>query len=628
MVLPVNINLIESSAPRWIIFLLDVFLSVFAIIFAFLLRYNFQIPDAQDSTMLLSIMLVTSVRGVSFIVTKLYAGIIRYTTFRDTERIFMVLLIGSLIIFVLNLFSKGMVGTSYLLPISVIVVDFVLVTLLLTATRILAKGIYWKLVATEEGHQQVLIFGAEQGAVTVKQTLERDLGGASNIIGFLTDNKKRIGNKIDGVRVYHYSDFAELATTNDVSTLLFADEKIDIELKRELVEKSLALDIKSLTVPKAEHWINGELSYKQMRKIRIEDLLERDAIKLDEGNIQKQVTGKRIIVTGAAGSIGSEIVRQLTRFTPAKIILIDQAETPLYDIQLELEDEFEFKNFKVIICDVSREDRMRRIFMEEKPEVVYHAAAYKHVPMMEYHPLEAVHNNIFGTKVVADLSHEFGVSHFVMVSTDKAVNPTNVMGASKRIAEVYIQSLNKESNTRFITTRFGNVLGSNGSVIPRFRKQIEQGGPITVTHPEITRYFMTIPEACQLVLEAGSMGKGGEIFIFDMGESVRIADLAKKMVKLSGLKLDKDVKIEYTGLRPGEKLYEELLNVKENTLPTYHSRILIAKVRSYDLEEVRQQLDNLYSLNLEGDTMHVVKKMKEVVPEFVSQNSIFEKLDS
>ncbi len=628
MVFPGRKNLLETNAPRWIVFLLDVFISVFAIVFAYLLRFNFQIPDEHDSTMFVGVLGVITVRCISFIVTKLYAGIIRYATFRDTERIFMVLLIGSLVIFLANLFSTGIGNGNYLIPFSVIVIDFILVTLMMIATRILAKGLYWKLIATEEGHQQVLIFGAGDNGIVVKQTLERELSGSSNIIGFLSANKKRIGNKIDGVGVYHYDEFESLAKENEISTLLFAEENMEMELKRAIVEKALALDIKTLTIPKASDWINGELSYRQLRKVRIEDLLERDAIHLDEKNIKNQVAGKRVMVTGAAGSIGSEIVRQLTRFLPAQIILVDQAETPLYDIQLELEEEFEFSCFKVIICDVSREDRMRLVFEKYHPELVYHAAAYKHVPMMEYHPMEAVHNNVNGTRVVADLSNEFKVTNFVMVSTDKAVNPTNVMGASKRIAEIYIQSLNRHSKTKFITTRFGNVLGSNGSVIPRFRKQIEQGGPVTVTHPEITRYFMTIPEACQLVLEAGAMGTGGEIFIFDMGESVKIAELAKKMIKLSGLKLGKDIKIEYTGLRPGEKLYEELLNAKENTLPTHHSRIMIAKVREYDFNLVRDEMESLLQVGANGDTIKLVKKMKEIVPEFISQNSVFQALDT
>jgi FlaA1/EpsC-like NDP-sugar epimerase len=628
MVLPGNMNLSETNTPRWIVFIFDVFLSVFAITFAYLLRYNFQIPDQQDTYMLYGILVVTGIRSISFVISKIYAGIVRYATFRDTERILLVLLIGSASIMFINVLSNGAFGGKFLFPFSVILIDFLLVAFLMISTRVLVKGVYWKLMASEERHQEVVIFGAGQTGIIVKQTYERELGGAANIVAFIDHNRRNVGKKIDGVEIFHHSSFESIAEEYDINTLLFADDNIDKQLKKELIEKALSLNIKTLTVPKASDWAKGELSYNQIRKIRIEDLLERDPIKLDQTNISEQVNGKCILVTGAAGSIGSEMVRQLTRFNPKKIILVDQAETPLYDIQLELEEHLHFKKFEVVIGNITREPMMRKIFARFRPNVVYHAAAYKHVPMMEFHPVEAVHNNIMGSQILADLANEFGVDRFVMISTDKAVNPTNVMGASKRIAEIYIQSLNKLSKTRYITSRFGNVLGSNGSVIPRFRRQIESGGPVTVTHPEITRFFMTIPEACQLVLEAGAMGKGGEIFIFDMGESIKIAELAKKMIKLSGLVLGRDIEIEYTGLRPGEKLYEELLNVSENTLPTYHSRIMIAKVREYSFEEAKRDLHKLYDVSDKSTTMDIVKLMKEIVPEFISKNSVYEQLDT
>jgi FlaA1/EpsC-like NDP-sugar epimerase len=382
-----------------------------------------------------------------------------------------------------------------------------------------------------------------------------------------------------------------------------------------------------LNVPPVSSWINGELSFKQIKKINIEELLERDPIKLDEENISRQVKNKHVLVTGAAGSIGSEIVRQLVRYKPSKIILLDQAESPLYEVEMELKEQMAPGSFEIVIGDVRNRDRMHNLFRTFRPQIVFHAAAYKHVPMMENNPSEAVFTNVLGTKVMADLAVEFGAEKFVMVSTDKAVNPTNVMGASKRVAEIYTQALGKTAKTKFITTRFGNVLGSNGSVIPRFRQQIEKGGPVTITHPEITRYFMTIPEACQLVLEAGAMGNGGEIFIFDMGKSVKIVDLAKKMIKLSGLELDKDIKIAFTGLRPGEKLYEELLNDKEKTLPTHHAQIMIAKVKEYDLGEVSKEIESLISLFGSQNNNEIVRKIKNIVPEFISNNSEFEKLD-
>jgi FlaA1/EpsC-like NDP-sugar epimerase len=382
-----------------------------------------------------------------------------------------------------------------------------------------------------------------------------------------------------------------------------------------------------LTVPPVSSWINGELSFKQIKKINIEELLERDAIKLDEDNISKQVKNKTVLVSGAAGSIGSEIVRQLIKYKPSKIILLDQSESPLYEMEMELAEKCKKEQYEIVIGDVRNKDRMQNLFKTLKPQIVFHAAAYKHVPMMENNPSESIFTNVLGTKVMADLSVEFGVEKFVMISTDKAVNPTNVMGASKRVAEIYTQSLGKKSKTKFITTRFGNVLGSNGSVIPRFRQQIEKGGPITITHPDITRYFMTIPEACQLVLEAGAMGTGGEIFIFDMGSSVKIIDLAKKMIKLSGLTLDKDINIVVTGLRPGEKLFEELLNDKEKTMPTHHAQIMIAKVKEYDLDAVAKDIDALISMFGSQNNNEIVTKMKNIVPEYISNNSEYEKLD-
>jgi FlaA1/EpsC-like NDP-sugar epimerase len=397
--------------------------------------------------------------------------------------------------------------------------------------------------------------------------------------------------------------------------------------KRKIIDKCLELNIHISSVPPIDRWMNGEFTANQIQRVKIEDLLGRKEIKLNEENINLQIKDKVILITGGAGSIGSEMARQILKYSPKQLVLLDQAESPIYELDMELRSKFKECNWEIVIADVSNYTRMKNVFEAFEPQVVFHAAAYKHVPLMERNPAEAIKVNIQGTKILADLASENGVAEFVMVSTDKAVNPTNVMGASKRIAEIYIQSLNKESKTKFITTRFGNVLGSNGSVIPLFKKQIEQGGPLTVTHEEVTRFFMTIPEACQLVLEAGSMGKGGEIFVFDMGESVKIIDLAKKMIQLSGLEINTDIEIKITGLRPGEKLYEELLNNEENTSPTHHDKILIGKVREYNLTEVQENVEKLINAYSSQNNDALVKQMKEIVPEFKSNNSVFTKLD-
>ncbi|MEI7663781.1 MAG: nucleoside-diphosphate sugar epimerase/dehydratase, partial [Bacteroidota bacterium] len=418
-----------------------------------------------------------------------------------------------------------------------------------------------------------------------------------------------------------------LLASNTVAQIILAIMHFDPLKKQELVDKCLAYNTKVLAVPPMLRWINGELSFNQIKNINIEELLEREEIKLDKQRITGEITGKTILVSGAAGSIGSEIVKQLSRYAPRQLILVDQAETPLHYLELETLSNNPTYQVEFILCDICNGNRMRKIFETFRPEVVYHAAAYKHVPMMENNPAEAVLTNIRGTRIIADLSVECGVKKFIMISTDKAVNPTNVMGASKRIAEIYTQALNSAGATHFITTRFGNVLGSNGSVIPMFHSQIEKGGPVTITHPEVTRFFMTIPEACQLVLEAGAYGQGGEIFVFDMGKSVKILDLAKKMIQLSGLTLNKDIQIKFIGLRPGEKLYEELLNIEENTIPTHHPLILAAKVRPYDLAEVIADIDELTAMVPNRNNFDIIRKMKAMVPEYKSQNSIYETLD-
>jgi FlaA1/EpsC-like NDP-sugar epimerase len=471
--------------------------------------------------------------------------------------------------------------------------------------------------------------------IAVKRTLDHDVRSKNAIVGFLDDNEQKINKVIDGTKIYSSQKFSHLINTLNIEEVIIASHNIPSDRKNEITDVALEKNVNILTLPPVKKIMNGDLNPNQIQKIKIEDLLEREPIKINDDHILSQTKGKRILVTGAAGSIGSEIASQLGKYEPQMIILCDQAESPLHNLQLDLQDEFPNQVYHTYIADVRSTKRMQLLFDTFKPHYVYHAAAYKHVPMMENHPLEAVQTNVMGTKNLADLAVEFQVEKFVFVSTDKAVNPTNIMGATKRIAEIYVQSLNNHLenslgatvHTKFITTRFGNVLGSNGSVIPRFRDQIQKGGPVTVTHPEITRYFMTIPEACRLVLEAGTMGQGGEIFVFDMGKSVKIVELAKKMIRLSGFKPNEDIEIKFTGLRPGEKLYEELLNDLENTLPTHHEKIMIAKVRENNYDIVSMKIGELQQRLATQNKNEVVYQMKIIVPEFKSKNSIYEQLD-
>jgi FlaA1/EpsC-like NDP-sugar epimerase len=497
--------------------------------------------------------------------------------------------------------------------------------------------------------RKVIIYGAGEAGLATKRTFDHDNKINKTIVAFVDDDERKVGKTIDGVKILPGVRLENLITEHEVDEIIFASYTIPIERKNQIVDVCLENDVVVLNIPPSEMWsAKGKLHTGQIQNINIEDLLNRKQIKIDIDGIQRQLVKKRILITGAAGSIGSEIVRQLMKFDIGLVILCDQSETALHHLYLEMEETHTNTNFHAFVGDVRDETRMGHLFETFKPHYVYHAAAYKHVPLMEDNPAEAVKTNVFGTKTIADLSVKHGVQKFVMISTDKAVNPTNVMGASKRIAEIYVQSLNNSLSThdfifsnglsyindlnvkpitKFITTRFGNVLGSNGSVIPRFKEQIEKGGPVTVTHPEITRYFMTIPEACRLVLEAGCMGKGGEIFIFDMGKSVKIVELAKKMIRLAGLVPNQDIKIQFSGLRPGEKLFEELLNDHENTMPTHHEKIMIGKVREYVFSEIEAQIYELIHHAKQNDDRQVVIGMKTLVTEYKSKNSIFEGLD-
>jgi FlaA1/EpsC-like NDP-sugar epimerase len=574
--------------------------------------------------------LILLVNALVFTTTKSYTGIVRYTGVQDALRIAIAVGMSSFIILVINTVALG-ISTILSLTTLVISLYTIFSFLFLISYRVLVKYLFAYAKNYKMQKKSVVIFGAAATGVATQRVLENDGLANIQVIAFIDDDRKKGSKNLNGAPILSFNEFKEMAAIKPVDELIIATYTLPTKRKNEVVDFCLDHDIKVLSVPAYSRWAEGKFTSRQLQSIKIEDLLERDPIQINNNQIKAQIKGKRILVTGAAGSIGSEIVRQLIPYGPDVIILCDQAETPLHNLELELKENGTRINCVSYLADITNKTRMQKLFEEFEPQYVYHAAAYKHVPMMELCPTEAVRNNVIGVKMIADLSIQHKVERFVMISTDKAVNPTNVMGASKRMAEMYVQALSNQPDlaTKFITTRFGNVLGSNGSVIIRFKEQIEKGGPVTVTHPNITRYFMTIPEACQLVLEAGSMGNGGEIFVFDMGRPVAIADLARKMIRLYGLIPNIDVNITYTGLRPGEKLYEELLNDAENTTQTYHEKILIAQVREVSFEMVKQNTLELETiLSTTNDEMLLVGKMKELVPEYISNNSIYQQLDT
>jgi len=624
----------KSHAPRWLVLSIDLIICMAAFFLAYILRFNFQISREEVEQALRLAPLVFAIRAVSFYLTKTYAGIVRYTGTQDAVRIFIALTSGTIVLIAANLanfFASGEV----MIPSSIIIIDYLICMIAMTSSRLAYKILYQQIRSESPKKTNVVVYGAGQSGIITKRTLDQDNKVNYKVIAFVDDSSEKAGKRIDGVPIFGGSELRNVIERNKVDELVISIQNISKSRKRDIIETCLSYDIKVKNVPPVERWINGELNYRQIKKVNIEDLLERDPIELDKVAMSNILRGKVVLVTGAAGSIGSEIARQVLSFYPKKIILLDQAETPLYELEKELFEKFRhnkeiLNSYEICVGDIKNVSKLRRLFEKNRPNVVFHAAAYKHVPLMEQNPTAAVATNVLGTKILADTAVEFQAERFVMVSTDKAVNPTNVMGASKRIAEIYVQSLSHShvnTATKFITTRFGNVLGSNGSVIPHFRKQIAEGGPITVTHPEITRYFMTIPEACQLVLEAGNMGEGGEIYLFDMGQPVRIVDLAKKMIKLSGLSLGKDIQIEYIGLRPGEKIAEELLADTENTTPTHHPKITIAKIKPFEYSMVSEVIGELITLLVDEDNEDMVRKMKQIVPEFISNNSVYEALD-
>lgn len=622
----------DRYIPAWVVALIDAVIVVLSVFISGLLldvkEKWFHFPfDAYSLRFicLTSILLISALR-----VFNVHRSVIRYSSFSDMMRILLAVLSSTVVLFVIDAVYKFNVGMDYI-PKELIVIDACISYVLLFMFRMFVRWLFekaYKAGINTELNTQVVIFGAGRTGTATANTL----ASASRkyyIKGFIDDDPNLCGKTIMGQKIYPREKQEFLIKYKDIDQLIIATNRISTERKNEIFELCHANKVKVLTVPPISTWTDGKLSENQIKEIRIEDLLGRKEIKINSNLINSELSGKRILISGAAGSIGSEIVRQLTNF-PVELILLDSAETPLYNIENELEDKYPNVHKNIIIASVTDKNVLKEVFAKYKPQIVFHAAAYKHVPMMERSPYEAAYNNIIGTKNIADTALETGVDKFIMISTDKAVNPTNVMGASKRYAEMYIQQLNFRGVTKFITTRFGNVLGSNGSVIPRFKTQILRGGPVTVTHPEITRYFMTIPEASRLVLEAATMGKGGEIFLFDMGEAVKIRSLAERMIKLSGLEPDKDIEIKYTGLRPGEKLMEELLTKKENTLPTYHEKIFIAKQEDVNPQEVEKsisELAELLSSDQENRDMAIVENIKHLVTTFKSNNSVYEVLD-
>lgn len=614
-------------APRLVVFAIDVLITAFAVVAAFFVRFDFSPPDALWKTAVVYFLaLLIPVRAVAFLAFRTHRGILRYTTVGDAQRILLATTSSSLLVYLLVVFIPY--EGHYLLPRSVIVIEYIVVTLLMITSRMAVKSLYgfWR---RERGVERVAVVGSEEAALQVCRALERDLERNVRVMAVVIPGWKHSGSMLGDIPVYPLEKINEVLGRNFVNKLVLTPTGVSHDDRNRIMAVCMRRNVSVLKSPDITKWISGDLRYSQLKRLDINDLLMRPPIRLDTHEIEEYLNGKVVLITGAAGSIGREIVRQVAKFKPSQLILFDQAETPLYEVDLELREQIKFLDFKILIGNAADALRMRPVFAKYRPNVVFHAAAYKHVPMMEDHPYEAIENNVRSTMVLADLAVEFKASRFVMISTDKAVNPSNVMGASKRICEIYTQMLSQQqAETRFITTRFGNVLGSNGSVVQRFEKQIAEGGPVTLTHPEIRRFFMSIPEACQLVLQAGTMGKGGEIYVFDMGKPVRIYELAEKMIQLSGRVPGKDVKIVVTGLRPGEKLYEELLADGENTRPTTHEKIMQAHVRTYEEQEVQQKMAELLESLATCDDFEIVGRMKALVPEFKSNNSRFAVLDS
>jgi FlaA1/EpsC-like NDP-sugar epimerase len=631
-------------APKWAVFGLDMLIASFAIIYANYLRFNFDFSLIQTADIVDDLVIVTITNSVLFYIFKTYHGIIRFSGFQEAFRSVAAIFYSFFIMLLLNI-TLGSLKLVQFTPISVLFIYFFIASFLLFGYRLLVKHLY-NISINHEDNTYVVIYGAGQNGSVLKKTIEQTSNNKFKIVAFIDGDENLVGKTIDTVKIFPFNQIKHVFSTWQVKTLFFAKQDFDLDEKNRIVDFCLENNVKVMNIPPMREWIQGHLNVNQLREVKIEELLGRKQISLKNEHVINHLRDKKVLITGAAGSIGSELARQIASVYPTSLIICDQTETGLYELEYELQQKFSLGSaLKVYLGDVKDESSMNTLFKNYLPEVVFHAAAYKHVPMMENHPSEAIRNNVVGTKMLADLCEFYEVDKMVLISTDKAINPTNVMGASKRIAEIYCQSLQNrielpvldngivqmtgsKKKTKFITTRFGNVLGSNGSVIPRFQEQISSGGPVTVTHPDIIRFFMTIPEACSLVLEAGTMGNGGEVFIFDMGEPIRILDLAKKMIRLAGLIPGKDIELRFTGLRPGEKLFEELLNKEEEVIPTHNKKILIAKVMEYDFERVSESINALIELARANNDEDVVKQMKRIVPEYISNNSIYESIDA
>lgn len=621
---------------KWLILLVDMGIVAASFTLAALARFNFEFTYVDPQLFKYHLALVVLFRLIGFLIFQSYSGIVRHTSLEDIKNIFNALMFSSLALFVLSFIGHKMNWSLFKIPYFILLIGFFITMFSLTVSRFMVKSVYERLITNHKDSRPVIIYGAGHLGRITKNSLNNDKRYKYKILYFLDDNPQLNGKSIEGITILSKKDgLGEFLKRQKRLfpglEVIFAIQSISSVLRNEIIDSLLKTGVPLKILPPIKQWMSGELKASQIHEIKIEDLLEREPISLNNRLVNEYLNRKKIMVTGAAGSIGSELVRQILRFDPDELILVDQAESALYDLETEIR-RLSTKNHSTKasfhIRDVSSEHRMEELFQIYTPHVVFHAAAYKHVPLMEEDPFNAVKVNVRGTMNMANLALKYQSNRFVFISTDKAVNPTNVMGASKRLAEKYVQSLNAHQNTtRFVTTRFGNVLGSNGSVIPLFKKQIEKGGPVTVTHPDIIRYFMTIPEACQLVLEAGTMGRGGEIYVFEMGEPVRIIDLAHRMIRLSGFKPDEDIQIEFTGLRPGEKLYEELLGDLEKTKATHHPKILIAQVKPEPHEELQGAFMKLLKGLERKSKVEIVRHIKALVPEYVSENSVYSSLD-